>query len=134
MLVVDRDLVSLQETEDRITRAGGSAKVLIVDLAVEQQVPKIAPACIEAFGFIDILHNNVGIGTGDGGVTSLDREAWERIFDVNVTGMHLTCKHVIPALCANGGDTCQINARYTIRKQLLTNFFLTRQNSSVRCG
>ena len=129
MLVVDRDLVSLQETEDRITRAGGSAKSLIVDIAVEEQVAKIAPACIEAFGFIDILHNNVGIGTGDGGVTSLDREAWERIFDVNVTGMH-----VIPALCANRGDTCQINARYTIRKQLLTNFFLTRQNSSVRCG
>lgn len=59
--------------------------------------------CADIFGPPSILHNNVGIGTGDRKVTDLDREVWDRIFDVNVTGMYLTCKHVIPVMQANGG-------------------------------
>lgn len=103
VLAVDRDPVSLQETRDLITSAGGSVQTLVADITDEEQVEKIAPACLDAFGSIDILHNNVGIGTGDGSVNRLEREVWEQIFNVNVTGMYLTCKHVIPALRANGG-------------------------------
>ena len=103
VLAVDRDPDSLRETEALIAQAGGSVQTLIVDITDEEQVEKIAPACIDAFGSIDILHNNVGIGTGDGGVTKLDREVWENIFEVNVTGMYLTCKHVIPTMRAGGG-------------------------------
>lgn len=103
VLAVDRDPDSLRETEDLIAQAGGSVQTLVADITDEEQVEKIAPACIDAFGSIDILHNNVGIGTGDGGVTKLDREVWENIFEVNVTGMYLTCKHVIPTMRAGGG-------------------------------
>ena len=39
----------------------------------------------------------------DGGVTALRRETWDRIFEVNVTGMFLTCKYVIPTLREHGG-------------------------------
>ena len=103
VLAVDRDPVSLQETRDLITSAGGSVQTLVADITDEEQVEKIAPACLDAFGSIDILHNNVGIGTGDGSVNRLEREVWDQIFSVNVTGMYLTCKHVIPTLRANGG-------------------------------
>ena len=103
VLAVDRDPDSLRETEALIVQAGGSVQTLVADITDEEQVKKIAPACIDAFGSIDILHNNVGIGTGDGGVTKLDREVWENIFEVNVTGMYLTCKNVIPTMRAGGG-------------------------------
>ena len=103
VLAVDRDPDSLRETEALIVQTGGSVQTLVADITDEEQVEKIAPACIDAFGSIDILHNNVGIGTGDGGVTKLDREVWENIFEVNVTGMYLTCKHVIPTMRAGGG-------------------------------
>ena len=103
VLAVDRDPDSLRETEALIVQTGGSVQTLVADITDEEQVKKIAPACIDAFGSIDILHNNVGIGTGDGGVTKLDREVWENIFEVNVTGMYLTCKHVIPTMRAGGG-------------------------------
>lgn len=103
VLAVDRDPDSLRETEALIVQAGGSVQTLVADITDEEQVKKIAPACTDAFGSIDILHNNVGIGTGDGGVTKLDREVWENIFEVNVTGMYLTCKHVIPTMRAGGG-------------------------------
>ena len=45
----------------------------------------------------------MGIGAGDGGVTTLELDTWNRIYDTNVTGMFLTCKHAIPAMRAGGG-------------------------------
>ncbi len=105
VLAVDRDEASAQETVDLIVEAGGSAAAFRADVAVESEVAQIPDVCAERFGAPTILHNNVGIGTGDGGVTGLDREVWDRIFEVNVTGMFLTCKHVIPAMRAAGGGS-----------------------------
>ena len=47
---------------------------------------------------LDILHNNVGIGTEDGPATRVDEDAWQRIFDVNLSAMWRTCKAVIPVI------------------------------------
>lgn len=103
VLAVDRDLAAAQATVDLIVAAGGSASALQVDITDEAQVATIADACSDLYGLPTILHNNVGVGDGDGGVTSLDRAVWDRIFEVNVTGMYLTCKHVIPSMRAAGG-------------------------------
>src|SRR6267143_1326307 len=54
--------------------------------------------CIKRFGRIDVLHNNVGIAAGDGGPVHLSEEAWDRIHAVNLKGMFLTCKHVLPVM------------------------------------
>lgn len=104
VLVVDRSPDSARETVDLIVSDGGVAEPLAVDVTDESTVAAIAPECAERLGGPPtVLHNNVGIGDGDGGVTSMEREVWERIFDVNVTGMMLTCKHVIPAMREAGG-------------------------------
>lgn len=103
VLAVDRDLASARDTVEMITAAGGTAEAVGADVTDEAQVASLAEQCTGCFGPPTILHNNVGIGTGDGGVTGLEREVWERIFEVNVTGMYLTCKHVIPAMREAGG-------------------------------
>lgn len=105
VLAVDRRIESAQETVALIEAQGGTASALEADITDEVSVASIPVACVERFGPPSILHNNVGIGTGDGRVTSLDREIWERIFDVNVTGMFLTCKQVIPLMRENGGGS-----------------------------
>ena len=50
------------------------------------------------FGHINTLHNNVGISLsgGDQPIDEIDSEAFDRLVDVNLRGMILTCKHVIP--------------------------------------
>ena len=45
-----------------------------------------------------MLHNNVGIGTGDGGAVHLSEEAWDRILDVNLKSVFLAAKHVLPVM------------------------------------
>jgi len=105
VLAVDRDETSAQQTVGLITEAGGTAAAAAVDITNEAQVARLPSICAERFGPPTILHNNVGIGTGDRSVTSMDIDVWETIFKVNVTGMVLTCKHVIPAMRAAGGGS-----------------------------
>jgi len=98
VLLVDRDPVSVEETYEMIRAEGGEAKVHIADITDEDAVRTIPEACVAAYGKVDILQNNVGIGTGDSTFAHIERETWDRIFAVNVTGMMLTCKHVVPLM------------------------------------
>ena len=61
-------------------------------------------ACIASFGRIDVLHNNVGI-VEVGGPVETTEESWDRVNDVNLTSMFLTCKHVLPHMERQGKGT-----------------------------
>jgi len=100
VLLVDRSEDAARETAAQIEREGGgkSCEVFQADVTNEGECRAMSAACVDAFGRIDILHNNVGIGTGDGSATRLTEEAWDRIMDVNLKSAFLTCKHVLPVM------------------------------------
>lgn len=98
VLVVDRLLASAEETADMIREEGGDARAFEADITQEEDCEGLAKACVEDWGRIDILHNNVGIGAGDGGPTDFTSENWDRIFGVNLKGPFLTCKYVLPVM------------------------------------
>ncbi len=102
VLLVDRDIESVRETEKTITDEGGKAACVQADVTAEQDCQAIVRACVDTFGRVDVLHNNVGIGTEDGDILRLSEEAWDRIIDTNLKSMFLTCKHVVPAMRAQG--------------------------------
>ena len=58
--------------------------------------------CMDHWGRVDILHNNVGI-LDVGGPVDASLESWERVVSVNLTSMFLTCKYVLPVMEAQGG-------------------------------
>ena len=98
LLLTDKNLQSAEETRQIIHAEGGEASVLEMDVAKEEDCRQMVKTCMDIYGRIDILHNNVGIGFKDGGVTRLALENWQRIMDVNLTSMFLTCKHVVPVM------------------------------------
>ena len=98
VLLVDRDDVSVKETQEMVLEAGGRAEMLVTDIALPDGPASLAQYAVTSLGRIDILHNNVGVGMGDNTPTRLDEEAWDRIFDVNLKAMWLTCKHVVPVM------------------------------------
>lgn len=94
---VDRDPQAARHTVDRITAEGGRAVALTADVTDESQVAAAVTGAVEAFGPVDILHNNVG-ATFLGGPVDISLEAWHAAFAVNVDSVLLTVKHVLPSM------------------------------------
>ena len=99
---VDVNAASAAETLALIEREGGSGVVVEADVTRESACEAAIGACENALGHIDILHNNIGIGRGDRGVTSMTEEAWEAIFSTNVKAVMLLCKHALPGMRSRG--------------------------------
>ncbi len=59
-------------------------------------------ACLDAFGRIDILVNNVGIARV-GGPVELDEATWDELMRVNLKSVYLTCRHVLPVMERRAG-------------------------------
>lgn len=74
---------------------GGRVLTFACDVTDEQQVKAAIDATVKEFGHIDILLNNAGIAVR-GGVHQLSLEDWNRSMDINVTGIYLVSKYVIP--------------------------------------
>ena len=102
ILAVDRNLQSATETAEMIRAEGGDCTPFAADVTREDDCRAFAAACVERYGRIDVLQNNVGIGTGDKGVTSLEAEVWDHLLEVNLKGTFLSCKHVLPHMRQRG--------------------------------
>jgi NAD(P)-dependent dehydrogenase (short-subunit alcohol dehydrogenase family) len=98
VFVVDRNAESAAETAARIRDAGGVCHAMGADATREDDCQRFVSACLSQFGRIDVLHNNVGIGTGDSSLELLAEEDWDRIYRVNTKSVFLPCKHVIPLM------------------------------------
>lgn len=100
VVVADRNAASAQETVEMIRSEGGEAVSLVADVEVEDSLIELSRKTIEHFARIDVLHNNVGISIagGDARVEDIDVEAFDRVTNVNLRGMVLTCKHVLPIM------------------------------------
>ena len=97
VLLVDRDGDSAEETKRLIDAEKGVSSVCVADVTRAGDCQCVAEACIETYRRIDILHNNVGIGTL-GGPVELSEAEWDRVVDTNLKAMFLTCKYVLPQM------------------------------------
>jgi NAD(P)-dependent dehydrogenase (short-subunit alcohol dehydrogenase family) len=98
VLAVDREMTRAAETAETIRKEGGTCIAFAADICDEAAIKSIVAKCLEAFGRIDILHNNVGVSIagGDAPIETITSEAFDRIHAINLRGMALTCKHVLP--------------------------------------
>ena len=105
VLVVDRVLDRAQETVDEIIEAGGQAWAHECDIVEEAQCEAMVAAAVDKLGQIDVLHNNVGIGSHDGSPTRITEEGLDLMIDVNLKGMIFTCKHAVPIMQSAGSGS-----------------------------
>jgi NAD(P)-dependent dehydrogenase (short-subunit alcohol dehydrogenase family) len=101
VLLVDRDAGAAAETERVIAGEGGQALVFAADVTHAGECAAMAETCVQRWGRIDVLHNNVGIGA-IGGAVDLAEAEWDRVVDTNLKSMFLTCKHVLPHMVRQG--------------------------------
>lgn len=99
VFAVDRDAERLAETLELAGDARSSIKTWTCDVTSSDSVAAMAAACLEAFGTIDLLVNNVG-GSAAGGPVEMTEAVWDTQIDVNLKSVFLTCKHVLPTMLA----------------------------------
>jgi NAD(P)-dependent dehydrogenase (short-subunit alcohol dehydrogenase family) len=102
VFAVDLVAARAEATVDEIRGAGGTAHPFAADVGRADECAGLASAAAETMSGIDVLVNNVGITTGDGGPMRITEETWQQIFDVNLRSMWLTCRTVIPVMQAQG--------------------------------
>jgi NAD(P)-dependent dehydrogenase (short-subunit alcohol dehydrogenase family) len=102
VLVLDHHLAAAQATADRITSEGGIAQALHTDVTQDAACKYAVDYAVQAWGRVDVLINNVGIGGPPGDATALDLDAWDAAMRVNVTSMMLMARHAVPVMVAQG--------------------------------
>lgn len=107
VMIVDCNIDAANETRDLIQEEGGDCIVFKADVSKSNDCKSIVENCIQTYGRIDILHNNVGIEV-PGGINEIDEEDWDKTMTVNLKSMFLTCKYSIPHMEKQGGG-CIIN-------------------------
>jgi 3-oxoacyl-[acyl-carrier protein] reductase len=106
--VVVCDVLDSALTAREIKAAGGDVLVLKTDVSSEADTVEMARKTAEHYGKIDIIVNNAAIFAGEEGrkfVKPLDQitvEQWDKIMSVNVRGVFLCCKAVVPYMKKQG--------------------------------
>ena len=98
---------------EQITNDGGIAEYWHLDISRADEVIDVFTAIKKKFGRIDVLVNNAGIAGADKPTDEVTEEEWDKVFAVNVKGVFLCTKHVIPALReAGGGSIINLSSIY----------------------
>jgi NAD(P)-dependent dehydrogenase (short-subunit alcohol dehydrogenase family) len=102
VLAVDRDLASARETCAMAKDAKGKCEAFEADVTREASMQAMIAHAQKAYGRIDVLHYNVGVSIagGDAGPTDITEEAFDRVLTLNLRGMVMACKHVLPLMRA----------------------------------
>lgn len=101
VFAVDYSPEALEETIGRIKPLGGEFETHICDVTKNKSIAEMVAACVERFGRLDILVNNVG-GSARGGPVELSEDDWGRQIDLNLKSVFLTCKHALPVMEKQG--------------------------------
>ncbi len=104
VVVADYNADTGRETVQAITDVGGEALFVEVDVSDSAQVQRLVQSTLDAYGRINILFNNAGVllfGT----VLDTDEEAWNRLMSINLTGVFLCTKAVLPHMIEGGGGS-----------------------------
>ncbi len=100
--VVDIRPDAAAETQAILAADGIEAYALAADVSVPEDVHAAVEATVARFGQLDILHNNAGVLV-PGTVLTQTLADWDRTFLVNVRGMMLMARSVIPVMQRQGG-------------------------------
>ena len=97
VFAVDRNEKNLQDT----LKHSPAIRSHVCDVTDSKAIKQMVDACLEHFGRLDILVNNVG-GSAAGGPVEMSEEVWDAQVDYNLKSVFLGCKHALPVMERQG--------------------------------
>ena len=102
VVIADVNRVDGEKVAEAIRANGSESMFVSTDVTNPEHIQEMVERTLEKFGRIDVLYNNAAVNHfGKAVDTTLDD--WNRVFSINVTGVFLCCKGVIPTMQAQGG-------------------------------
>jgi NAD(P)-dependent dehydrogenase (short-subunit alcohol dehydrogenase family) len=98
VVLVDRRKEQLGDLRRKISRNKGIAKALSCDVSNPAEVSRAVTEIVTEFGSVDILVNNAGVLKTTTPLEKIDDEEWDLLMNVNVKGMYLFSKHLLPVM------------------------------------
>ncbi len=100
--LLDRD-ASVAEVSSSLNASGATTIGMQVDVSNAAQVASAVAETVRALGRLDFALNNAGIGSYGQPVQDVDDSLWQRVIEVNLSGVFYCIKHEVPAMLASGG-------------------------------
>ena len=94
-----------RQVEAEIAGAGGDATYMHADVTSEDDWKRLISESVSQYGRLDILVNNAGVSGDSPEIDELDTDGWNRIMDVNATGVFLGTKYAVEQMVQTGGGS-----------------------------
>ena len=97
---------------DSVSKAAGGAgtfRFQAGDVAEEKDIANVVALAVEAFGKVDVMFNNAGVGGAFGPLVETEVSHWDDTFAINMRGVFLGTKHAAKAMIARGEGGAIIN-------------------------
>jgi NAD(P)-dependent dehydrogenase (short-subunit alcohol dehydrogenase family) len=104
LVLVDRDGPGLEVVRAELAAQGAEVVVFEGDVSQAAAIDGAVALALERFGRIDVVFNNAGI-MPFGDLASFAESTWDDVMDVNVKGIYLMCKAVIPHMLERGNGS-----------------------------
>jgi NAD(P)-dependent dehydrogenase (short-subunit alcohol dehydrogenase family) len=98
VVLCGRTLAPLERTRDQITKEGGKAVAVTVDVATWKSVNELAERVKREVRTVDILVNNAGVGSFSTPLHELEPEEWDRVINTNLRGVFYMIRAFVPLL------------------------------------
>jgi len=102
VVVVDHDKAAGEATAGIIRQQGGKAMFTAADVTKSADVQAYVKATVDAYGKIDCFYNNAGIEGSVATTAEYDEDMFDRVIAVNVKGVFLGMRHVLPVMIKQG--------------------------------
>ncbi len=108
LVLAARNQQNLEATAADAAALGVASLVIATDVSDPAAVANMATAAIDRFGHIDVVVNNSGIGGPSAPLWEVELDQWEQTMAVNVTGVFLVCRALLPHMIERGSGSVTI--------------------------
>ena len=102
VVVVDHDTAAGEATAGIIRQQGGTASFVRADVTQSADVQAYVKFCVDTYGAIDCFYNNAGIEGAIAPTAEYNEDIFDRVMAVNVKGVFLGMRHVLPVMIKQG--------------------------------
>jgi NAD(P)-dependent dehydrogenase (short-subunit alcohol dehydrogenase family) len=118
LVLAARTVPDLEQTRELVAGRGAEAIVVPTDVTDPEQTSSMARAARDAFGTVDVLVCNSGIAGPTAPLWEIEPEQWRETMRVNVEGVYLCCRAVLPAMVARGAGSIIVIGSMTGKRPL----------------